>query len=75
MTSKPAVVEEANVEELAETNQLLTNVNNLIEPSIILTGRVELIELPKELILPTGFRFIDLSILSDVFHICDALRD
>ena len=75
MTSKPAVVEEANVEELAETNQLLTNVNNLIEPSIILTGRVELIELPKELILPTGFRFIDLSILSDVFSICDALRD
>ena len=67
MTSKPVVVEEANVEELVETNQLLTNVNNLIEPSIISAGRVELIELPKESILPTGFRFIDLSILSDCF--------
>ena len=35
MTSKPVVVEEANVEELVETNQLLTNVNNLLEPSTI----------------------------------------
>ena len=31
MTSKPVVVKEANVEELVETNQLLTNVNNLID--------------------------------------------
>ena len=31
MTSKPVVVEEANVKELVETNQILSNVNNLLE--------------------------------------------
>ena len=41
MTSKLLVVEEAVIEELVETNQLLTNVNKLIEPSIISTGKVE----------------------------------
>ena len=34
MTSKPVVVG-ANVEKLVENNQLLTNVNNLIQPSTI----------------------------------------
>ena len=29
MISKPVLVAEANLEELVETNQLLTNVNNL----------------------------------------------
>ena len=65
MISKPVVVG-ANVEKLVETNQLLTNVNNLIQPSTISTDKVELMELPKDSILPTGFRFIDLSILSYV---------
>ena len=32
MTSKPVVIEEVNAEKLVETNQLLTNVNNLLEP-------------------------------------------
>lgn len=41
MTSKLLVVEEAIIEELVETNQLLTNVNKLIEPSIISTDKVE----------------------------------
>ena len=36
MTSKLLVVEEAIVEVLVGTNQLLTDVNNLIEPSTIL---------------------------------------
>ena len=31
MTSKSVVVEEANVKELVETNQILSNVNNLLE--------------------------------------------
>ena len=69
MTSKPSVVEEANIEKLVEAKQHLTNVNNLIKPSTISTDKVELIELPKVSILPTGFRFIDLSILSDVFSL------
>ena len=67
MTSKPLVVEEAVIEELVETNQLLTNVNKLIEPSTISSNNVELIEFRKDSILPTGIRFFDLSILSDVF--------
>ena len=62
MTSKPLVVEEAIIEELVENNQLLANVNNLIEPSKFSTDKVELTELPKKSILPSG-----LSILSDVF--------
>ena len=43
MTSKPLVVEEAVIEELVETNQLLTNVNKLIELSTISSDKVELI--------------------------------
>ena len=73
MTSKSVLVEEATVEELVETNQLLTNVNNLLEHSTISTDKVELIELPKDSILPTRFRFIDLSILSDVFSLLACL--
>ena len=73
MTSKPVVVEEATVEELVETNQLLTYVNNLLEHSTISTDKVELIELPKDSILPTRFRFIDLSILSDMFSLLACL--
>ena len=73
MTSKPVVVEEVTVEELVETNQLLTNVNNLLEHSAISTDNVELIELPKDSILSTRFRFIDLSILSDVFSLLACL--
>ena len=57
MTSKPVVVEEVTVEGLVETNQLLTNVNNLLEHSTISTDKVELIELPKDSILPTRFKF------------------
>ena len=45
----------------------MTHDNNLLESSTILTDKVELIELPKDSILPTGFRFIDLFILPDVF--------
>ena len=67
MTSKPSVVEEVITEELVATNQYLTNVNKLIELSTISTDKVELIELQNDAILPTGFRIIDLSILSDVF--------
>ena len=67
ITWKSVVVEEADVEELVETNQLLTNMNNLLEPLTISINKVELIELPKDLILPTGFMSINLSILSDVF--------
>ena len=37
MTSNPVVVEEADVEKLVETNQLLANINNLLEPSTIST--------------------------------------
>ena len=40
MTSKSVLVEEATVEELVETNQLLTNVNNLLEPSTIATANL-----------------------------------
>ena len=65
-----AVVKEANIEELVQTNQLLTNVNNLLESSTISTDKVELIELRKDSILPIGFRFIDLSIMSDVVFLC-----
>ena len=57
MTSKPVVVEEANVEELVETNELLTNENNLLKPLTTSTDKVELIELPKDSILPTRLRF------------------
>ena len=35
ITSKPALLEEANVEELVGTNQLFANVSNLLEPSTI----------------------------------------
>ena len=63
MTSKPVVVEKAKV----KTDQLLTNVNKLSEPSTISKEKIELIELPKDSILPTGFRFIDLFILSPMF--------
>ena len=66
MTSKSVVVEEANVEALVETTQLLTNVDSLLKPSTISANKAELIELLKDSILPTGFRFIDLFILSDV---------
>ena len=45
----------------------MTHDNNLLESSTISTDKVELIELPKDSILPTGFRFIDLFILSDIF--------
>ena len=41
MNSKPVVLEEANSEELIETNQLFTNVNNLLEPTFS-TDKVEL---------------------------------
>ena len=42
MTSNPVVVvEEANVEKLVETNQLLTNINNLLEPSTISTDNFQ----------------------------------
>ena len=60
MTSKPVVVENAKVK---------TNVNNLSEPSTISNEKIELIGLPKDSILPTGFRFIDLFILSPVFFV------
>ena len=33
MNSKLLVLEEANLEELIETNQLFANVNNLLEPT------------------------------------------
>ena len=48
MTSWPLVVEEAIIEELVESNELLTNENNVIEPSTISTDKFELIELPKD---------------------------
>ena len=63
MASKPVVIEEVHV---VEANQLLKNANNLLELSTISTDKVELIELPQDSKLLTGFRFIDLSILSDV---------
>ena len=44
MTSWPLVVEEAIIEELVESNELLTNENNVIEPSTISTDKFELIE-------------------------------
>ena len=47
MTSKPVVVEKAKV----KTDQLLTNVNKLSEPSTISKEKIELIELPKDSIL------------------------
>ena len=50
-------------------NQFLTNVNKLLERSTISTDKVQLTELPKESIVPTGFRFIDLSMLLDVFSL------
>ena len=45
MTSKPLVVEETIIEQLAETNQLLTTVS---KSSTISTDKVELTELPKD---------------------------
>ena len=69
ITLKLVVVDEANVEKLVEINQLLTNVNNLLKPSTISTDKVELVELSKDSILPTGFRFIDLFIMLDVFSL------
>ena len=47
----------------------MTNVNNLIEPSTISADKVKPIDLPKGSVLPTGFRFIDLVIRSDVFSL------
>ena len=47
----------------------MTNGNTLLERSRILIDKVELIELPNDSVLPTGFIFIDLSILSDVFSL------
>ena len=47
----------------------MTNASNLLEPKTISTDKIELIEHPKDSILPTGFRFIDLSILLDVFSL------
>ena len=41
MNSKLVVLEEANLEKLIETNQLFTNVNNLLEPTFS-TDKVEL---------------------------------
>ena len=41
--------------------------NNLMKPSTMLSDKAELIELSKDSILHTGFKFIDLSILSNVF--------
>ena len=64
MTPKSVVVEETNVEKLVETNQLLTNVNNFLKPSTISTDKVELIELPKDSILPTVFNFFFFYILT-----------
>lgn len=69
LTSKPLLEEEANLEEIVETNQLLTDVNNLIEPLTISADKVELNKLAKDWILPAGFRVIDLSILSDVLSL------
>ena len=66
--SKPLVDEGAIIAGLVETNQLLTNVNKLIEASIS-TDKVQLIELQKYSLLPTGFTVIDLSILSDAFSL------
>ena len=68
MTSERIVVEKPNVEDLLQTNQLLTNVNNLIEPTTISTGKAEFNWASKRF-RPTGFRFIDLSIQSDVFSL------
>ena len=47
LTLNPLLEEEANLGELAETNQLLTDVNNLIEPSTISADKVELNKLAK----------------------------
>ena len=52
MTSRPILVEEAIIEKLVETNQLLTNANKLIEPSTTSTDKVEFIQLSKDSILP-----------------------
>ena len=71
---KPSVVVEAIIEELVETNQLLTNVNNVREPSIISTDKIELIELARDSVLLTGFRFIGLFILSDVISLLACLN-
>ena len=43
--------------------------NKLREPSTTSTNEVGLIELPKDSVLVTGFSFIDLSIMSDVFSL------
>ena len=48
LTSKPLLEEETNLEEIAETNQLLTDVNNLIEPLTISADKVELNKLAKD---------------------------
>ena len=53
MTSKPLAIEEVIIEELAKTNQLPRNMNNLIEPSTILTDKVELFEDSDLLIYPS----------------------
>ena len=70
MIPKPySVVEEVVTEELVRTNQLPTNVSKLIEPLTISADKAELIELPKDAVLPTGFRFVDLYSLLDVLSI------
>ena len=44
-------------------------IKELIEPSTSSTDKVELIEDSKDSILPSEFRFINLSILLDVFSL------
>ena len=47
------VEEEAIIEKLVESNQILTIVNKLIEPLTISSNKVKSIELPKDSMLPT----------------------
>ena len=64
MTSRPLVKEEAILEELVDNRyeQFNRNFDNV-------NWQFELIELPNDSILPTGLRFIDLSILPDAFSL------
>ena len=52
-----------------ETNQLQTDDDKAGEPATASNNKVEAIESPKDTVLPTGFRFIDLSVLSDIFSL------
>ena len=45
--------EEAIIEKLVESNQILTIVNKLIEPLTISSNKVKSTELPKDSMLPT----------------------